>query len=87
MLERMQQASNAFYGAAVQIGCHPFIEFTGLLNEYIQICVRAQEQNIDFTQCNTHSGVNLPMRHYEVDYVNQKLECIFTGRSVVKGKT
>jgi hypothetical protein len=80
----MQAASYSFYRAAVNIGVHPFIEFTGLMNEYVKVCKKAHEQGIDFSECNTHSGISLPMRPYEVSYVNEKLECIFTGRSVMQ---
>jgi len=40
-LDAMAQASGAFYAAAIRIGNHPFIEFTGLMNEYIKICADA----------------------------------------------
>ena len=29
-------------------------------------------------------GHELPMAPHQIDYVNEKLECIFTGRSVMK---
>ena len=79
----MQNAASAFYIAAINIGNHPFIEFTGLMNEYIKLCGEAHNNGLDFTECNTHSGKHLPMHDYEVRYINEKLECIFTGRSVV----
>lgn len=82
-LAEMQRVSNAFYGAAIKIGNHPFIEFTGLLNEYIKACARAHQRGIDFSECNTHSGQDLPLESFEVNYLNEKLECIFTGRSVI----
>ena len=82
-LHRMHAASKAFYMAAVHTGCHPFIEFTGLMNEYIKVCERAHKEGLDFTNCNKHSGHHLPMKSFEVAYVNEKLECIFTGRSVM----
>lgn len=82
-LTKMRAAASAFYGAAVGAGCHPFIEFAGLMNEYIKCCETAHARGIDFTNCNTHSGRQLPMEAYQVDYVNEKLECIFTGRSVL----
>lgn len=84
MLHDMRKASAAFYSAAVQIGCHQFIEFTGLINEYISCCEHAHAAGIDFAACNKHAGRELPMTPFQVDYVNEKLECIFTGRSVVK---
>lgn len=83
-LKQMQAASDSFYYAAVRIGVHPFIEFTGLMNEYIKVCREAHAKGIDFSECNTHSGIDLPMHPWEVNYVNEKLECIFTGRSVMQ---
>lgn len=85
MLEQMRAVSRAFYSSAVRIGCHPFIEFTGLMNEYIKCCEVAHQQGVDFASCNTHSGQDLPMQGHSIAYVNEKLECIFTGRSVMQG--
>lgn len=84
MLRRMKDASAVFYGLAVQAGCHPFIEFTGLMNEYINCCEQAHKDGIDFADCNKHAGQHLPMEVCAVNYVNEKLECIFTGRSVMQ---
>lgn len=84
MLRRMREASKAFYGLAVQAGCHPFIEFTGLINEYISCCESAHNDGIDFGACNKHAGQSLPMHPHQIKYVNEKLECIFTGRSVIQ---
>ncbi len=82
-IKSMRQAADAFYRAAVGIGNHPFIEFAGLMNEYISACQDAHLRGIDFSQCNTHTGVQLPLAAHQVDYLNEKLECIFTGRSVI----
>ena len=87
MVKAMQVASDAFYMVARRIGNHPFIEFAGLMNEYIQCCDKARRAGIDFTLCNTHTGLELPMAKYEVDYVNEKLECIYTGRIALKVDT
>lgn len=77
ILAKMQAVSNAFYGGATQTHCHPFIEFTGLLNEYIKMCRRASEAGVDFTQANTHTGEALPMETYEAEYLGEKLDCIY----------
>ena len=82
-LLQMRDAADAFYSAATRIGNHPFIEFTGLMNEYIKACQSAHARGIDFSECNTHSGQDLPLENFEVAYINEKLECIFTGRSVM----
>lgn len=84
MLEQMRIASSHFYQAAIRIGNHPFIEFTGLMNEYIGACRNAHAAGIDFTDCNTHTGSDLPLQVFQINYINEKLECIFTGRSVMQ---
>lgn len=77
MLRGMHGASDAFYAAAIRIGCHAFIEFAGLMNEYIKICNRAHEQGIDFTESSAHSGKPLPIATYEAAYLGEKLGCIY----------
>lgn len=78
MLAGMRQASSVFYAMAFKIGCHPFIEFTGLMNEYIKMCSNALAQGQDFTETSIHGdGKPLPMRSFEKDYLNEKLECIY----------
>lgn len=86
-LRKMETTSSAFYASAVQIGVHPFIEFCGLMNEYIKACRNAHQRGEDFSECNTHSGKDLPLESFEVAYINEKLECIFTGRSVMSAST
>lgn len=65
---------------SVGIGCHLFIEFTGLLNQYIELCQRARAKEIDFAQCNRHTGSKVPMDGRDIDYLREKLECIFSGQ-------
>lgn len=77
MIRGMIGASNAFYMSATRIGCHPFIEFTGLINEYIKIISRAHAQGIDFTACSIHSGIALPLKDYEAEYLGEKMGCIY----------
>lgn len=84
IVEAMRSASAQFYASAVQIGNHPFIEFAGLLNEYIKCCEEAAKKSVDFTNCNAHAGAQLPMPSYSVAYVNEKLTCIFTGRATLR---
>lgn len=80
VLDQMHEAAGMFYRMAVRIGNHPFIEFTGLMNEYIKACESAHRREIDFTDCSAHSGRELPLKDYELQYINEKLECIFGGR-------
>lgn len=82
-LTSMREVSRQFYLQAVHIGNHPFIEFAGLMNEYIGACTNAHKCGIDFSDCNTHTGQKLPLAPFQVSYLNEKLECIFMGTSVV----
>jgi len=84
-LDRMKQASEQFYDGAIRTGCHAFIEFAGLMNEYIQVCREYQKANPDkdFRKCNAHSGNPLHFRYPEIQYLNKKLECIYQGLVVV----
>ena len=75
---KMQSTSNTFYSGAVMTGNHAFIEFTGLINEYIKACYDAIEQDIDFTQANIHSGKALPLAPYQLDYITEKFNCIYS---------
>lgn len=76
-VQRMKAASHEFYKAAVKTGCHPFIEFTGFMNEYIKLAEKAARAGIDFRNLNTHSGKALPMETFEASYVAEKFDCIF----------
>lgn len=83
-LTQMEQVVNGFYGAAVRIGNHPFIEFAGVMAAYVKSCRRAHEAGVDFTECNRHAGAELPMESFEVTYLAEKLDCIFGGRITAK---
>lgn len=77
ILAKMRKTNSEFYQSAIRTGCHPFIEFCGVMKTYIDICQRAYENNFNFTQANTHSGVALPIMGYEMAYLAEKLDCIF----------
>lgn len=87
-LELMKGASNTFYQLAALTQCHPFLEFTGIINEYIKICEENyKHRGIDFREENIHTGKNqMVIADYMIDYINEKLECIFQGLIVVKRK-
>ena len=79
-LRRMNETVDRFYGAAVQIGNHPVVEFAGVMTAYVKSCQRAHDAGVDFSECNRHAGRELPMEGVEVDYLVEKLDCIFGGR-------
>jgi hypothetical protein len=80
ILDKMRTTSSAFYAAAVRAGCHAFIEFTGLMNEFIGLCAEADAQGIDWMRANVHGDVHLPFKPHHVKYLSEKLECIYGER-------
>jgi len=86
-LERMHAASDHFYDAARRVNCHAFIEFTGLMNEYIQICKDNLDRDIDFRDASAHTGKQLKIMPHQVAYLNEKLQCIFQGLIVLGQET
>lgn len=76
-LRKMKIVADQFYRGAVQTNCHPFVEFCGLMQEYIKVCQAATDKGIDFTQANRHSGAALPIETYHAAYVGEKLGCIY----------
>lgn len=77
MLMEMREAASVFYALSTSIGVHPFIEFTGFMNEYIKICGEALAKGIDFADVSIHSGGQLPMYTHEAAYLGEKFGCIF----------
>jgi hypothetical protein len=83
-LKAMSAASTEFYRQAVYCGVHAFIEFAGLMNEYIKMCEEAHARGIDFSTCNTHGEHELPAEQYHIDYLAEKLDCILGSRVKIK---
>lgn len=77
IIAKMQQVSSAFYAGAVHTENHAFIEFCGLMGEYIKICQATLNSGIDFTKANIHIGQNLVFCDYNEIYLREKLECIY----------
>jgi hypothetical protein len=80
LLHAIRNTSQMFYSRAQLIGVHTFIEFTGLINEYINLCQWAMEHDIDFRHINVHSCVemNLPTHDVQIQYIGKKFACIFS---------
>lgn len=84
ILQRMRDASNRFYAAAAAAGCHAFIEFTGLMNEYVKLCQEAEAAGLEWVHANVHGGNHLPFAPHHIAYLSEKLECIY-GRGLTDG--
>jgi hypothetical protein len=77
MLKEMGKLIEAFYWRAFGIGCHPFIEFCGVMGEYLKVAEQAHKAGIDFTNTTAHSGFPLPIQPYNARYLGEKLGCIY----------
>lgn len=53
---------------------HPFLEFNGLMSVYVDVLANA---GVDPQQANVHGGVPLPVEDHQIEYLAEKLECIF----------
>jgi hypothetical protein len=75
---KMREISERFYWDATTAGVHAFIEFTGLMSKFIDVCSKAHQAGYDYNVCNTHTGHGLPgVKEHDVAYMAEKLECIF----------
>lgn len=71
------QTYDLFFLANMGGEVHAFIEFCGVLSKYVDICERAAAQGIDFRHLNTHSNRPLPVFAHDMEYLGEKLACIF----------
>jgi hypothetical protein len=72
-IRKMEAAAGAFYSMAVRTGVHAFIEFTGLMNEYIKCCAGSP----GFMHSNTHNEGALNVEAFQAAYLAEKLDCIY----------
>lgn len=87
ILIAMKAAADNYYREAIATNCHTFIEFTGLINEYIKICDRNfRQRGIDFTKTSVHcpGESKLQIEGWELDYIKEKLRCIFPNLKLVE---
>jgi hypothetical protein len=77
MLHDMDAISSRFYSGAFRAEVHSFIEFCGLMNEYIEVCRDAEKMGIPFYAASTHHGRSLPFQSHHVSYLAEKLNCIY----------
>lgn len=73
----MARAANVTYLLLQACNVHPFIEFNGFMQKYVDICRREAAKGNDFTVANTHTGNALPMEEHDVQYLAEKFDCIF----------
>jgi hypothetical protein len=71
-LALMQFTSENFYREAQQCEKHQFLEFNGLLIEYIKLLREMHNAQQDFI-----TNEVLPMKPHNAEYIAEKLSCIY----------
>ena len=76
MLERMRFAVDTFYSYAQLTNVHQFLEFAGLMSEYVKQCRKLHERGIDFA---TEQGklFELCDEQHAALYLGEKVNCIY----------
>lgn len=77
LAKQMRQTANAIYPMLMRCNVHPFIEFNGLMQKYVDVCERAAAKEIQFPFANEHSGQQIPVEPHDMLYLAEKLRCIF----------
>lgn len=78
MLSNVAAAVDKFYWQfAFPIGCHPFIEFCGLMSTWLKMAELTLQAGEDFSEANAHSGRPLIAQLHQVSYLGEKFACIF----------
>ena len=65
------------FTAKVGATAHGFIEFNGLMSKYIDLLSRAVDAGLNPQELNEHSGIPLPAEDHDMQYLGEKLRCIF----------
>lgn len=71
-LQQMRKAASAFYELASESGCDQFVEFTGLLNRYINLAEQLHRKGIDFLQTE-----DLDIEDFEAASIAQQFSDVF----------
>lgn len=77
----MTQIADVFYMLCSKAGfahkCHPFLEFTGLMREYIHGCNMLIREGKDFRRSSGHALKESAVLPIDIRYISEKLNCIF----------
>lgn len=66
---------------------HAFVEWCGVMSEHLNIVEGLLKKGIDATNMNVHSGQALPIPDHQLNYLAEKMECIFDGLIEVRKAT
>lgn len=77
MAAAMRETTHAIYPMLVACNVHPFIEFCGLMSKYVDLCREAAQKGVQFPFASEHSGMPLPAEDHDMEYLAEKLRCIF----------
>lgn len=81
VLSELRRLSEVWYWQAFRAGAgayaHGFVEFFGLWNELLDIYQDLAKLGHEPNQLTNHSNRPLPVAEHQVDYLIEKLNCVF----------
>jgi len=87
-LNKIQENITSFYWVLFNLGVgerfHPMLEWCGVMSEYIKIHQALLDEGIDATNSDIHNGIGSKIPKYQLNYLAEKLNCIFSGMLEVK---
>jgi hypothetical protein len=80
-IRNLRSLNTHFYGLCFSTGvgthAHGFIEFNGLMSKYIDLLEEACRNGFDPHEMTEHSGRPLPAEPHDMEYLAEKLRCMF----------
>jgi hypothetical protein len=70
LADKMEATTDGFYFLAAQIGHHQFLEFAGLMREYVKLCRASNEAGHGFS-------FGPVLKDYHAKYIGEKMGCIY----------
>jgi hypothetical protein len=89
LLNHADNVATSLYGTlfAANYGAewHAYLEWVGCMREHVKVAQASLNAGIDFTEANRHTGKKLRIHGYQLDYLNEKIGCIFSEQLRVIG--
>ena len=77
--EMLQQVYWLMFRANVGGKFHAFMEWNGVMSKHLGMARELVEQGIDAFHMSRHTGGPMPLADHHLEYLREKIECIFDG--------
>lgn len=74
---KMDAVVEKIYPMMTSCEVHPFVEFNGLMREYVVICRILARSGVAFPFASNHGTMAVEVPDYTIEYMAEKLGCIF----------